>query len=353
MAQTKNNDIIQPFRNIPFDIGMEIGEKELNFIKKYLIENRYIIKEIPPLLKNLSTNIVIKAIIAKNVRLYIYSFGVGVFTIKDEYFVIKSPKYAIDYCEERKNAHNAFLTCKHILSSTMLEIMKGLRQAVLSKKCFPRKSACEKWENNGLSYVMTVSIIQQLNRKEYDFQNFDEIEKKNLLIMLEPSMVHKEDSLIISLDTNNTDMDIDLYNFDIDSMGTPENWIKSKKCAIYISWSAVVAYLNTKNDQYSEFLECMEVDLQAMWLYVYCLYYNLRYRPKKEKRLVSELKRELFLFQRMYNEFKSKNDTSMPEYVKRIRNELVKSSGIDEEQRKYVEYIKHCIDETESINLEK
>ena len=37
----------------------------------------------------------------------------------------------------------------------------------------------------------------------------------------------------------------------------------------------------------------------------------------------------------------------------RLRNELIRTSGIDSYADKYIEYIEYCITETESINAEK
>ena len=144
------------------------------------------------------------------------------------------------------------------------------------------------------------------------------------------------------------------YEFNLDEVNEPKNWMKSQDSAIYISWAAVIAYLNDNtNSLFSEFLECTEVNLQAMWLNIYCMYYDLRNRKSKQKKSSAELQRELFFFNRKYNEFKCKSDSNISQYVHDIRNELINTSGIDDEKQKYEEYLNFCIAETESTNIEK
>jgi len=232
--------------------------------------------------------------ITNNIKLYVYKFGIGVFTIEDDFFLIQSNKYADTYCDERKKTHSDILSFTAKYSSQLLRIINGIRIIVMNNHKVVRASARDDWENNGLSYVMTMSVIQNSKIVPYSYKEFEEIEKKNLAILLEPSIAHKEDSVMISLDSN--DESFDPYAFDINEIEDPKNWIKSKDCSIYISWAAVVAYVNCYNYKMLEFLEYLEVDLQAMWLYVYCKYYDLRNKNNNGKRVVSELKRELFDF---------------------------------------------------------
>lgn len=65
------------------------------------------------------------------------------------------------------------------------------------------------------------------------------------------------------------------------------------------------------------------------------------------------MRNDLYKFKRKYNEFKSVDDTSAPAYITRLRDELIRTSGINAYANKYIEYIEFCITETESINAEK
>lgn len=340
---------IFPYRIIPFDIGENIDENDRHAIYRYFYVSGYSLEPIPSLVNNLSSDILFRIRIMEELVLYIYAFGIGVFVLKDESFAINDEKYAVDYCALRKQAHNALLSEAHPYSKTLWNIREAVRSIVRKKKTV-RTSANDTWENHGLSYVMTVSFIQNPTKQQFEYGNLNEIEKKNLMIMLEPSIAHQEDSMIVSL---NQTPKRDAYDFPVDDLAVPKDWVKSRDCSIYISWAAVVVCMNEVSDLYMDLLLCLEVDLQAMWLYVYCLYYNLRQKARNKHQMISDLKNELFYIRRKYNSFKSKSDSSVPAYVSNIRNELILTSGIDEEYKKYNEYLNFYIDEAESLDKEK
>jgi hypothetical protein len=58
------------------------------------------------------------------------------------------------------------------------------------------------------------------------------------------------------------------------------------------------------------------------------------------------------MIKRSYSEFLDLNDSSAAIYFKEVRNELVKTSGIDELYERCQEYVDHLIAETESRYLE-
>ena len=91
--------------------------------------------------------------------------------------------------------------------------------------------------------------------------------------MLQPSLAHKEDTMAMA-EAEDSNKDFDPYNFEVDQIKEPNNWIHTEDCAIYISWAAVVVYMQGLIDKYMEIVEYLEVDLQAMWLYTYCQYIN-------------------------------------------------------------------------------
>lgn len=68
----------------------------------------------------------------------------------------------------------------------------------------------------------------------------------------------------------------------------------------------------------------------------------------QKKRLKTE-----FWYKRMYNEFTDSSDSSVAEYFENIRNELIRTSGIEEEKEKYLKYLNFCIEDTISLNEEK
>jgi len=347
----KNNQerCIRPYRIIPFDIGCRISDEDRQTIYRYFFVSGYPLESLPALLNNLSSDILFRIRLTEKIRLYIYAFGVGVFVVQDNVFPVREDKYAVAYCASRKKAHAQLLSHEHECSPQLQKIMEDLRY-IAGKSQKLRNSASKNWEKAGLSYVMTVSFLQNPSQQVFEFSDLSEIERRNLMIMLEPSIAHQEDSLVVSLNAQSKQ---DPYDYDMDDMQVPRDWIRSKDCSIYISWAAVVVCMNQLNEKHIDFMECLEVDLQAMWLYIYCLYYNLRQTARNQQQKISGLKSELFHIRRKYNAFKSKNDSSLPAYVSNIRNELILTSGIDEEYQKYSEYLNFYVEEAENLDKER
>lgn len=346
-----DKSVIVPQRYIPFDLGCDIDEKQKQKIKTYFEKSGFQIFEISGLLRNISADVIFKTEISAALKLYIFSYGIGVFILEDDLYQMDD-KYAVGYCNYRKQAHKEILEFRHgEISEQIKNIISELRTTVYSKNYSKikriRPSASETWESNGLSYVMTVSYILKKDKQRKDYEKFTEIDKKNLHIMLRPSIAHKEDSIAM-VEFEEQDGDFDPYNFEVEKIDEPRNWIRSEDCAIYISWAAVVIYLRGLLGKYMEIVECLEVDLQAMWLFTYCQHLNLKKWTESKKLTSAELKKEKYNFQRKYNEFISNNDSSIPAYIYEIREELISTSGIDREKENYMEYINYCIDETES-----
>lgn len=345
------DNIIVPQRFIPFDIGTKITEQYVDDIKSCVEKKGYSVLEIPGLLRTISQHVLLRIIVNASIKLYIFSYGIGVFVFEDNWYSMDE-KYAAEYCEYRKKAHNNILNfCHEGCSKVVKEVINDIRKIVKKEKNI-RTSASDKWEYQGLSYVMTVSYVIKRNKSGNGYADFDEIEKKNLHIMLQPSLAHKEDTMVMS-EMEESNGGFDPYSFDVTHIDEPRNWLHTEDCSIYISWAAVVVYMKKKLDKYMEIIEFLEVDLQAMWLYTYCQYINLKNWSDKKKLTSSQLKKIKYNFQRRYNEFLSDNDSSIPVYIEEIRGEMINSSGIEREKNNYMEYIDFCIDEIEGRELEQ
>lgn len=345
-----NNIVIIPYRNIPFDIGCSINSNLKNEFINHLLSKEHAVQlEIDSLLKTLSDDIICVFQLRSKIRLYLYKYGIGVFAVEDGVNQFDSHNYAVEYCQKRKKAHEEFLTIENRISKYIYRIAESLRSIAVLNGSSLRISASNTWENNGFSYVMTVSCVNT-SSLNYMYKNMNDTEKKNLHIMLEPSIAHAEDSLVYSTTANSEMADIEV---DLATMEEPFDWIRSSDFSIYISWAAVLLYTANPEKMTFSALEFLEVDLQAMWLYTYCLYENLKNYNSSHKILVSKLRKDLYKFKRKYNEFKSVDDTSAPAYITRLRDELIRTSGINAYANKYIEYIEFCITETESINAEK
>lgn len=347
--ETFDKNMILPYRNIPFDIGVRLDPAISGKVKEYLL-TEYEEYAISRSLSAISKDILFAFQIRPEIRLYIYRFGIGVFTVEDDIFNIDdNSRYAIEYCRSRKEAHDEYLCGENKYTALLRNIIRKIRQISAQKTKDQRFSASEDWENKGLSYVMTVSFFY-IRDGVISYDHMDDIGKKNIQIMLEPSIAHEEDSIIVR---TRSGLCADPYDFDLSSCDTPKDWVKSSDYSVYISWAAVIVCSKTYDKEIQMILEALEVDLQSMWMYVYCLYEDLNTYRKKRKKLASELRSELYSFNRRYNEFLSISDPSVPSYIANIRSELIKTSGISEYAEKYIEYLKFCIDETESKDLER
>ena len=99
---------IVPQRFLPFDIGIAIDQGAKKKIENYFLTNEYEVKPISGLLKSISADAILKVSLQENLTVYIFSYGVGVFVITDKVFY-GDERYAVDYCEYRKNEHKKIL----------------------------------------------------------------------------------------------------------------------------------------------------------------------------------------------------------------------------------------------------
>lgn len=350
-----NNTFIRPYRIIPFDIGGDISKEESKrIIKKYneLNPNSQIqIQPIDKFHQSLSAKLIGGYIITDKILFFVYSFGVGVFSVQDNDFTFEGmkSKYAMDYCKSRRLAHKNILNNQATYSEILSNIMEFVRTQYKAEHEKIRISASPEWENKGLSYVMTVAYVNT-GVDDSSYTNMSDVEKHSLQIMLTPSLAHEEDSEIIKL--LDDEKKCDPYMIDLDTLKEPDNFWKSTNADIYISWAAVVVMQNEVQIGYIGLINSLEVDLQAMWFYTYCLYCNSKISFGARGMLASKLKHIENEFERQYNEFLNYSDSSCPQYVSDIRDELIRTSGIQEEHDKFVEHINFCIDETETLERE-
>lgn len=341
---------ITPIRFIPFDLGCFFNIDIEKNIKKYF--NDYSKKNIHPFLSCLSKNIFFTVELECGCSLVLYKYGIGIFVITDDVFDICNDRFAVDYCQYRSNAHTQLLHFEHNHSKIILKILNDLRSIIAENKDVKnlRVSASKGWEFNGLSYVMTTSFINSQNLLE-DYTNLDDLSRKNLHILLEPSIAHKEDSQLMSIAENDG---YDAYDFDVNrELEIPQDYLTSTDCNLYISWAAVVMIYNSSNpDSYISLIKFLEIDLQAMWMYIYCMYNDIINR-KNYSLKVADIKKLQFEIREMFNEFLSRDDSSMPKYIQRVRDALIVTSNLKQEYNKLDNYLHFCVEKAESENAEK
>ena len=143
-----DENVIVPQRYIPFDVGCSIDEEDKQKIKAYLKTSGFRTLEMPGLLRSISTGAIFRVEISIVLRLYIFSYGIGVFMFEDDLYQMDD-KYAVGYCDYRKQAHKKILEFKYgDISEQMKTIMSELRALVFSKRKCIRSSASETWESN-------------------------------------------------------------------------------------------------------------------------------------------------------------------------------------------------------------
>ncbi len=343
---TESLNCIVPYRCIPFDIGFDLGEKDIEKIRQTLASYQEI--EISRVLRSVSHNISLCFEISEDVRLYIFAPGIGVFWIKDKEFPITDDDYAIEYCQQRKHSHAALLHWEADISPMLRELIDSIRGCL--KKHRMRPSAKPVWENGGISYVMTVSSLYHSSEAlNCGAEQFDELKQQSLQILLYPEIVHEGDSLVFVDDDWAREFSSSGYP-NLNSYEPPHNWSLLPQEGLYISWSAVIC---TNPQPYLlKLVECFEVSLQAMWLYLYSVTYELE-NSRDLSLSVSELKKRYYRIAKLYSEFERIEDANVPEPVERARNELIRTSKLGDVYAGLNAFLKECIDEQETIESEK
>lgn len=359
-TQEKPKKII-PYRYLPFDLGMSIDSDLSSEIKSYFKRKGFENLTDTVLLSAFSKYFLYGVKISDDINLYIYSFGIGVFAFRDDEFSCESNRYALFYGRDKKEKYESILSKKphHKFSPTFAKVSDDLRKLTsnylkdheplykkLREKHYIRRSANSSWEYAGFSYLMSTSFIFDDTIESFEYEDLNTNYKKNLIIMLEPSVANLEESNLLDVEASD-----DPYGFSIDEY-SPKDWIKKSDTAVYISWSAVVSIIKDPDDEIIGFINSMEVDLQAMWFYTYCMYDDTSNLNTSEFKIF-QLKTRLFEYKKMYAEFKLNVDYELPGYIFEIRNELINTSRIDNQCQRFTEYLDFRMEETTSRNLEE
>ena len=337
---------VRPLRFIPFDVGVELNDRRMSIIEKRLSTCGYSKNDSPVLLRSLSDCLLGGFSLSELLEVYVFTTGIGIVVFEDELFPIVHDAFGAEYCEYRRRKHEEIRLFKHRLSPQIKKVIGEIRSSFV--KCSRRISGFDDWENGGISYVMTVSEIVSPGSVQ-KYQMMSDVWKKNILMMLEPSLAHEEDSLITRLGQAG---DFDPYDFSVEEYHAPVSKIRSKECAIFTSWAAVLVLHEESAGAYVDFVKCLEIDLQAMWMYLYCLVADMKDGSHGENRSLKDLRQMSFKVRRSYSDFLGLNDSSAAVYFKEIRSELLETSGVEEQYKRCQEYIDHLIAETESRYLE-
>lgn len=335
---------ILPVRYIPFDIGIELNDPlwhEMNDALGKIYRKKPISLEE----QTLFTNCAGAFNLNDSLKVYLFKEGIGVFSFIDEPYIInKDPYFAVGYCRSRRERHKNILLFQHKFSSIIKEFMDCIRQAVKTSAKSRRMSSGSDWEHSGLSYVMTVSYL--ICKKNYlKWDDFNPLQKRNIYALLNPGLINEDDSLLIDEKKEPCDPAI-LFDFPVETC--PTNYESDLRQLAFFSWAAVLVFRHDSDIDNQEVYHALEVNLQAKWMLIYCLSYNMngieeKNKSKKilKKYKISDLKKMIIETDKIEHNLLNIRDPSIPSRVKEIRDGLITTSGIIElmsEYRKQLNY---------------
>ena len=341
---------IQPIRYIPFDIGAPLPEAKLKQISESL-ERKFQRMSPNGFFGVVGNGVSLAFCLTEQIRLYLFRYGIGVFSVTDEayWFNERDGAFAIEYCQQRKYRHKQILNFQAEYSELLQNTIGLIRTIAHSpgKPC--RITASEAWEYRGLSYVMTVSCLH-LEQKGFEWEQLEETVKKNLLVMLTPSLMNMEDSLRSDYKSGECQS---IETLQLANYNAPANYSHVADYGLYVSWAAVIPVLGQEEISVMELLEALEVDLQAMWMYIYCMQQDFIVKKHIPYGLAESI---CFNAQREFVRFRSLADTSIPEYIRKIRSALIETSGIQDLMDSFLDDLQYTVQKNKvlrDIRLER
>ena len=231
----------EPIRIIPFDLGRELKTDDLVKIDAQIHEH-YHEMEITKRQRSILKNVARYFQVAPNCTCCLYRNGIAVIVVQDKKmdFADDVKSFAIRYCENRKQAHSGFFLWSHPMSPLIWDAVMCLRQIVREnsgKNDTLRRSADEKFENKGLSYVMTLSLFD-LGIPAADF-GMPKWLMQNISALLDPSILYLEDS---SSFHSSDEVGFDLCKIleETETSELPTDYEKRRHISVYMSWASVV-----------------------------------------------------------------------------------------------------------------
>lgn len=346
---------VRPYRVVPFDIGRSVGKDACGAVATKLVEIGWKVHPVGSFMEGLGGGCIGSYEYHKRMRLYLYRFGIGVFVFCDPDLDASSPHFALSVCASRRRAHNDLLSERHPLSKIVARTVRAVRQGCGGVELtrvgarFARHRACSdapvrvtalpSWNPNhlsdvrsGLLYVLTFYLcdVEELRgcwRGVRDGLGF-----KNLMILLQPSLAHEEDSSFSRLEPSYTEDEI--YQLeDFKMMTSPKDWSKLADLHVFMSWATVlvIAERSSTNLEAIELIEAMEANLQAMWMYTYCLSEDIK-SVSVEHASLTALLESYNAYKFNMSRFKSLDDASVPEYVSTLQTGLVETSGLVQQE---------------------
>lgn len=250
---------IRDTRIIPWDIGVPISKQYKRKIEDQLSRSKWRFHQHGLYCKK-NNSIAYKFNEYYILTLDIYDDGFAVFTIHEK---VKRLKEEHDFDpvisnQGKTNSHISILEGRHAASPLIYQTMKEIWKCVPKKK--RRNSASEKWENKGLSYVFSFSIIQT---KPNVLRNKSFVQKIHACLFPLPVA---EISVDFEMDQTSTIQDHTTSDWQINIAGCTIADFPFRK--LYFSWSTAIIAGAINNKIAFEFCKTMR-DLQHAWLSAY------------------------------------------------------------------------------------
>lgn len=345
--------IAHPIRVIPFDLGRTLQDNDINHIRLY-IEANFKINQITPRQQSILKDCKLVFALNDQVSGYIYKKGILVIVIEESKLDFHRDylNFSITYGKNRKEAHNLLFNWKHEYSSQIFVLLRDLWQ-IVKKNCkneVMRLSASNKFENCGLSYIMTLSLFEVSNNivGSVGFNEYPDWLKSNLYALLDPAILYLEDSS--KFDVSDVEFDTKRILKEIAFKDVPKDYEIHRHIDTYMSWAAVVVIGQIQDIDIEEYT-ALEVQLQSDWYYVYCIEKNFKEDVKLGKQDVIRYQQQSYELDLLENRLYDFDDSSMPTRILEIQNGLIQTSGINDNIQHAQRKIKYIL-EREKLNNE-
>ena len=347
-SEMKEHVTAYPIRVIPFDLGRQLTNADVQAIQRTVLE-QFQEKDLTPRQESIIKGCCAAFKINDKVEMYVFENGLCVSVIQESpvSFGDRYQEFSVLYCENRKIAHSQLFKWAHPESSVLDATIADLRAIVRAGSKHERelrKSANAEFENRGLSYIMTLSMFEidkDLMNGE-DFRNFPGWLKRNIYALMDPALLYLEDSSKFST-ASASGFDISKILNSLESGEELHDFERHRHLNTYMSWAAVVLVGQIQNTDREEYI-ALEVQLQCDWFYIYCLDKNLGMPSKITRREIIDLQRQNYELELLEDRLLDFNDSSMPSRILEIQRGLVDTSGLADNIQRLRRKIKYLLD---------
>jgi len=350
---SKNIEMVGiPVRIIPYDTGTDLCEISGEDLRK-TIGSEVKIFRLSNHQKKLMPKCKILGMLSDKIRFSIFENGICVFAVEDENILFNDQEYfSAEYCLDRKRKHQELRNGTHQFSRVMEEFVEKLRAFVRSRsKNKMRMSGSSDFENGGMSYVMTLTLLKT---EDHDVLDIDKhvMLKRNIVAILNPTTILLEDYD----DSNPTTYNEVKKNIkDLDTDDELKDYEQRRHICTYMSWSSVVVLGDYEDSDYEDYM-LMESSLQSNWYEVYCLEACMPKTIKeaeRDKLSMMDLQRAGNEAEMFIDEIDNIRFSELPSRYVDIQEGLVETSGLIQIAKRYEKKMNNVSEMMKTKNQER